>query len=673
MSKFVVSEYFEVSLDQPVKEFENEFVRSYVAKDTRQPELQLVCLKTSVFPPPRTNSIDKYISLFRSTPSLPMMALVHSVNSFINSSRDSKSILLFYQRPKGQLISTAITDRFTPWSEDMIIDKMIKPVFEVISNLNQRGLTHQTISPFNMFMVSPEKNHPVKLGDSLSVPAGFFQHHFFEPLDYAMTDPIAKGEGTITNDLFALGATVAFLAAGGLPHNLTPDDIISSRIEHGTFNAYIGKNTLSARINELLRGVLHDNEEHRWGVYEVGQWITAGRQTSPMTHPPRRASRPITFNDKSEIYTINTLFAEMIKSPLSALEMVDKNELSMWLKNGLADNHRVHQIEDMKAVLGKDSSSSERLMGVFQIMMPETPFFWQGRFYKPQGIGMAFTNAVLKNDNVETITSLLSAPVLSYYLSVEQTIDPEHADEASMYNNKIERHVLSAKTFLGFTGLGGGVERAIYHMCPQIACLSPIVRSYNALSVTELLYALDDIGMRSNKPELPIDNHIIAYVFSKESSLKQTIIHNLSSGSRLKQIRGALQLLSELQQKQRIKKLTGLCKWFGELSGSVIDGFKNLQYQEHLKAKLQAIIDSGNLAGLCKLIDNRKAIEIDIRGLRVATNEVNFIESSVKNIINTSGNEIHYSVSIGQNNAMALAASLSIIASGIYIFVKAAL
>ena len=128
-----------------------------------------------------------------------------------------------------------------------------------------------------------------------------------------------------------------------------------------------------------------------------------------------------------------------------------------------------------------------------------------------------------------------------------------------------------------------------------------------------------------------------------------------------------------MQQKQRIKKLTGLCKWFGELSGSVIDGFKNLQYQEHLKAKLQAIIDSGNLAGLSKLIDNRKAIEIDIRGLRVATNEVNFIESSVKNIINTSGNEIHYSVSIGQNNAMALAASLSIIASGIYIFVKAAL
>ncbi len=46
--------------------------------------------------------------------------------------------------------------------------------------------------------------------------------------------------------------------------------------------------------------------------------------------------------------------------PLSALEMVDKNELSMWLKNGLADNHRVHQIEDMKAVLGKDASSSER-------------------------------------------------------------------------------------------------------------------------------------------------------------------------------------------------------------------------------------------------------------------------------------------------------------------------
>ncbi len=672
MSKFVVSEYFEISLDQPLKEFENEFVKAYAAQDTRQPELQLICLKTSTFPPPRVNLLDKATSLYRSSPSLPLMQLVHYVNGYINSSRDSKSLLLFFQRPKGQRVVNSITDRFTPWTEDLITDKIIKPAYEVLNNLNQMGFTHQSLSPLNMFMSSPEKGHPVKIGESVSVPAGFYQHAFFEPINYAMIDPIAKGEGKITNDLFALGASVAFLAMGGLHPNLNPDNIISSRIEFGSYHAYIGKNTLSSRLNELLRGLLHDTEEHRWGIYEVGQWLTAGRQASPMSHPPRRASRPISFNEKSEIYTVNTLFAEMIKSPLNALEMVDKNELSMWLKNGLADNHRVHQIEDMKAVLGKDASSSERLLGVFQIMMPETPFFWQGRFYNPQGLGMAFTNAVLKNDNIEAISSLLSSSILPYYMSSEIVSDTSGPEESSSIN-RTERQALSAKTFLSYSGLGGGVERAIYHMCPEMACLSPIVRNYNVLNLTELLLALDDIGNRSTKPDLPIDKHIIAYTFSKETNLRQSLIQNLSSNSKQKQIRGSLQLLAELQQKQRIRKLTGLCKWFGELSGSVIDSFKNLEYQNHLKTKLQKIIDSGNLMELSKLLENRKAIEIDLQGLRVASNEIKFIEATVKNIIGSSSSDVHYSVSIGQTNAMALSAAISIIATGIYIFVKAAL
>lgn len=672
MSKYVVSEFFEIALDQPVKEFENEFVRAYVARDMRQPELQLVCLKASTFPPPRVNLTEKYIAVSKNSPSLGLMALIHAENNYINSSRDSKSTLLFFQRPKGQKVVNSITDRFSPWHEDFIIDKIVKPVYEVINVLNQKGLTHQNISPFNMFMTGPEKNIPVRLGESLSVPAGFYQHPYFEPINYAMIDPIAKGEGSITNDLFALGATVAFLALGGLHQNLNPHDILSSRIENGSYHSYVGKNNLSSRLNELLRGLLHDVEEHRWGVYEVGQWLTSGRQASPMTHPPRRASRPITFNDKSEIYTVNTLFAEMIKSPLNALEMVDKNELSMWLKNGLSDNHRVHQIEDMKAVLGKDASSSERLLGVFQIMMPETPFFWQGRFYNPQGLGLAFANAVLKNDNVEAISSLLLSSVLPYYMSVELMSETPTTDEQAI-SNKVERHVLSAKTFLGYHGVGGGVERALYHMCAELACLSPIVRNYNILNITELLYALDDIGQRANKPDLPVDKHIIAFIFAKESNLKQSMVHNLSSGSKQKKIRGALQLLADLQQKQRIKKLTGLCKWFGELSGSVIDSFKNLDYQNHLKTKLQNIIDSGNLMELSKLIDNRKAIEIDAHGLKVATNEVNIINATVKNIITSTSSDVHYSVSIGQNNAMALSAALSIIATGIYIFVKAAL
>lgn len=671
MSGHTVADYYEIFLDQPLKDFESEYVCAYACRDVRQPELPLVCLKSSVFPPPRTGMFDRFQTLIKAMPNLELMDLQYYGNEYISSAKDAKSVVLIYQKPKGAKLVQSLTDRFIPWEEDDVIDKIIKPVFEIINAFSQRKLTHQFISPLNMYLANTEKNPRVKVGDCLATPAGFHQHPFFEPLNYAMVDPIAKGEGTLTNDLFALGATIAFFLNGGFPSQLNLDKLIAQRVEHGTLHVYLPKGLQNGRIYELLRGLLHDNEEHRWGTHEINQWLTAGRQSSAMLHPPRRASRPLSFNGKDDIYTINSLFVEMISNPMSAIEMIHKNELSMWFKNSLSDNHRLHQFDDLATVLGSEASGSERLMGVLQILMPGTPFFWQGRFYMPNGLGIAFTEAVLKNDNVESLSALLSSAILPYYLSADS--DPEVIAEDENYAHNFNKAILSAKSFINYQGIGGGIERSIYYMCPRMPCLSPIVRQYNVLSLKELLLVLDEIGSRSKKPELPMDRHIIAYIFSKESTLRQSILHNMSSASKLKQIRGCLRLFSELQLRFRMKKLTGLCQWFGDLAESVIDGFKNLKYQEVLRKRLQAAIEGGDLASLIKLLDNNKAIEIDAQGLRDALHELQGIDRTVRAIVNLTGHQNHYSERIGQNNAMTLAAALSFTTSGLYIFIKAAL
>ncbi|MBW8310184.1 MAG: hypothetical protein K0M45_11235 [Candidatus Paracaedibacteraceae bacterium] len=671
MSRYTIADCYEVFLDQPLEDFENESVRAYACRDNRQPELPLVCLKASVFPQPRMQILEKFHSLSRTMPSVPFMNLQYYGNDYLSSAKDSKSILLIYQRPKGGRVVQNLEEKFIPWAEEEVSDKLIKPVYEVINALQYKGLTHQSISPLNMYINPEEKMQRVKVGDCLAVPAGLYQHPFFEPINYAMTEPIGKGEATITNDLFALGASVAYVLNGGFPTQLDLSKAMAPRMDHGSLSLYLPRGLQNGRLYELLRGLLHDNEEHRWGIHEVGQWLTAGRQASPMSHPPRRASRPLSFNGKDDIYTINSLFVEMYNSPMNALEMIHKNELSMWLKNGLSDNHRIHQLDDLNTVLGSEASGAERLMGVFQILMPGMPFFWQGKFYTRNGLGAAFADAIARNDNVESLSLLLSSSILPYYLNADSSSENLNTDDSPTRNQN--KAILSAKSFINYHGVGGGVERAMYYMCPSLPCLSPIIRQHNVISVTELLYALDEVGRRSNKPELPIDNHIISYVFSKESALRQSILQNLSSQSKHKKIRGALRLFAELQAKNRIKTLTGLCKWFGDLSDSVIDGFKNIKYQEILRKKIQRSVDSGDLSGLIKLLDNKKALEIDANGLKAATSEVRHIEKTVKAIIHLTQTPNHYSEKIGHNNAMMIAAALSFAASGIYIFIKATL
>lgn len=671
MSRYTIADCYEIFLDQPLKDFDTESVRAYACRDMRQPELPLVCLKTSIFPPPRLHLIEKFFSLSRSMPNIPWMNLQYYGNEYLSSARDAKSMVLVYQRPKGFRLVQNLAERFAPWSEEQVINQLIKPAYEVINALQEKALTHQSISPFNMYFDPDNKIHQIKTGEFLGSPPGLYQHPFFEPLEYAMVEPIGKGEATVTNDLFALGASVAYMINGGFPPQLDLSRLVIQRIEYGTLPLYLPKNIQNGRLYELLRGLLHDNQEHRWHLREVAQWLTAGRQASPMSHPPRRASRPLSFNGKEDIYTINSLFVEMVNSPMAALEMVHKNELSMWLKNGLSDNHRMHQLDDLNTVLGSNASSAERLLGVFQILVPGSPFFWQGKFYSSNGLGTAFCDAVLRNENVESLSSLLSSYILPYYLKVDEVIENTNPDES--YHQHHGKSLLTAKNFINYTGIGGGVERAIYHLCPFLPCLSPIVRPYNVLSITELLHALDDIGNRANKPGLPIDKHIIAYIFSKENTFRQSIIKNLSAPSRHKQLCGILGLLSELQVRFRIKKLTGLCKWFGEIAGSVIEEFKNLKYREILRKKLQAAIEQGNLLALIKLLDNSKAIEMDIKGLRAANAEIRSIDQTVQVLANLSGVPNHYAEKLGQNNAMMVAAVLSFIVSGIYIFIKATL
>ncbi|WP_010297728.1 hypothetical protein [Candidatus Odyssella thessalonicensis] len=671
MSRYTIADVYEVYLDQPLKEFETETVRAFACKDLRQPELSLVCLKTSVFPPPRIQLFDKFLSLSKAFPTASFMTLQHYGNEYLSSTRDSKSMVLIYQRPNGNRVISDLHQHFTPWTEEEIIERLVKPVNDGLTLLGQYGLAHQCVLPTNMYLPAGDKLPRIKLGDCLASPPGLYQHPFFEPIEYAMTEPIAKGEAAPTNDLFALGATVAYLANGGFPTDIDFSKLAAQRIELGTLAAYAPKTQQSGRIYELLRGLLQDNKEHRWGPAEIGQWLTAGRPTAAISPPPRRASRPLSFNGKEDVYTINTLFVEMVNAPLSALELMNKNVLPMWLKNGLNDNHRMHQLDDLNALLVRDSTANERLMGVLQILYPGSPLFWQGKFYAFNGLGMVFCDTVLRNDNYDSLTALLSSSILPYYMNTDNAKDLLNNEESTTFN--YGKALLSAKTFLNYAGVGGGVERAIYHMSPFLPCLSPIVRQQNVYSVPELLHALDDIGHRTNKPELPVDRHIIAFIFSKETALKQSTLNNLSSSSQQKNVRGILRLLAELQNRTRIKQLTGLCKWFGEISEPVVESFKNQKYKSLLRRKLQTAIESGNLSGLIKLLDNHKAIESDIQGLRAANLEVSFIDKTVQTILKTAATPKHYSETIGQNNAMIMAAALSFAASGIYIFIKAAL
>ena len=82
--------------------------------------------------------------------------------------------------------------------------------------LSERERTHRAICPNNLYFADTGQR-TLMLGEAAPAPPGFSQPDLFEPIELAGADKAARGEGTLADDLFALGITVLCLLLGRVP------------------------------------------------------------------------------------------------------------------------------------------------------------------------------------------------------------------------------------------------------------------------------------------------------------------------------------------------------------------------------------------------------------------------------------------------------------------------
>ena len=76
----------------------------------------------------------------------------------------------------------------------------------------------------------------------VSAPAGFDQPVVYETIEKSMADEGGRGIGQITDDMYALGVTLAFLVQKRLPvFGNSKEQIILKKIEGSTFRSIVGK------------------------------------------------------------------------------------------------------------------------------------------------------------------------------------------------------------------------------------------------------------------------------------------------------------------------------------------------------------------------------------------------------------------------------------------------
>lgn len=190
----------------------------------------------------------------------------------------------------------------------------------------------------------------------------------------------------------------------------------------------------------------------------------------------------------------------------------------------------------------------------------------------------------------------------------------------------------SLKKFNDIESIGYGMERCLYELNPELACLSPSLMHASALTPAEALIALEAVAAQPNRPSFPVDRHLAAFLMSRWKGLSFIDVRDMGKPQREVKNLAVLKILASVQTHFKIKGLPNLCQWMAEICAPMITHYHNLKERARVQEEMARAISTGQLIKLVRIFENRQALVEDHSDYQAAKIEVLLIESEIKEI-----------------------------------------
>ncbi|WP_291299039.1 hypothetical protein [Elioraea sp.] len=600
-----------VDTGRPVQGLVGGGLTAFAAKPARGDATPAFAVRCRTHHPPRLRAIGRLPDA-ETLPGL-LLPLGHGLSS---AGDDEPARYIMYPVPPGQALMTA-GERRNPLGETDLIQNVAKPIARVLGGFADAGLTHRSIRPDNLFR--PLAGGPVTVGEAFALPPGFAQPAVFEPCGMAMCSPAGKGEGTVEDDLYALGVTLLALATGQWPlAGLDDRATIRLRLERGSLAALVGTARLPASVATLLRGLLAEDPSYRPSFDEIALWPGGARGRPQTARPVRKATRPFDFAGEP-ILDARSLAFSMASRWSEGLRVARSAALIAWLDRALGD---ATLTERVAGIAVSDPSAGEAdgdvmLSRVLSAIDPQGPLWWRGIAMMPDGLGTMLAEAhAAPNPNADRqrdLADMIEAQALSRFAA-------EHPERADMID--IDKAGRSARAQSRARVLGGGKERLLYQLNPGLPCLSPMVRNASASTLPALLAALEVVAATSppgGGAPTPIDRHVAGFIGANMEGQLDTLLAAAGDTGRPEdQALATVSVFARLQRLQRGLSLPNLAKWVAKLAAPAVNTWYHKAQRARVEKELPAAATAGDFAAMIQVLDNPSARNEDRGGFAEA-------------------------------------------------------
>ena len=501
----------------------------------------------------------------------------------------------------------ALSEGLGPWPESTLFDKVLRPAVLALLAIEKRGATHRSIRINNMFRGAARGQ--VVLGAAWAAPPASLQPALYEPPYSAMCLPCGRGEGSVADDVDALGVALIVLALGRNPlAGLDEAVVLERKLALGSYEALVDGERLPSAIGDLVRGMLAEDPEHRPAPALLADPASVrGRRVA--ARPRRRAQGPLELGG-FEAWDARVLAFAIARQPENALPAIKSGALDRWLRRSLGDVILAARLDEAAREQTADPPPKEArpeatlAARLVALLDPLAPLCWQGVAWWPDGLGPALAAAQAGDPQLAgKLGESLSVEAASAWAAVRR----ERCDEGLLRAEarQIGRCCGNEARPGGSTGSS---TRSIRCSPAAVPCCTTARSPASPISCPR---------SRRSRPRLTATPHLRS-IRTPSPSSRPGASCGWTAASRAASSRRTgplmpMRVLARLQAQLRPGPLPGLGAWLAVQAEPVLAGLRNRTRRVFVQERLQTLAGAGQLQDMLALIDDRASREADAR------------------------------------------------------------
>ena len=599
-----------IRCDQPLHELSYGKVKTYAVTDNKGSETQLYAAVSDITRP----YVERNLEKLSSYENQHTVRLIDHGRANISALNEYRYVFIFEQ-PRGISLARLMADG-VEFTENRFINRIAKPIAEIITAFEHMGIQHARINPKNIFINEKE----LILGECITEPPGFSQETIYEPMERLCSLPAGLGGGTIKTDIYALGI-LAIDVIGNLTRyrDLPRKDYITLLLQNGTYNTLAGKGKFSPGFHDLLIGALNEAPDERWNSETLNIWLGGKRFNLLRPGKPHEASRPFEFNGE-EFYSPRALAYSLYRNWSTAASTIRKLPIGRWFEQGMNKKEKAEIVERVILTTGGSDSQNPRqnnelLSRIITLLDPGGPIRLEDISFNMGGIGILAVDAIHDKNNHELslVQDIINFDLSSFWADLQEHIS--NTSEEMIWRLEKIRHFLRSK------GLGFGTERMLYNLNPQLPCLSTALRKYHLADKKDLILALDQIVSEQPDAISLTDRHLNAFMANRAFISKEVTVKECQHHTKIIERKEliALIILARLQEKTGEKKLKGLAYWAALQLLPLVEDVHSLRTRGEICQDLILTSERGHIGSVLQCLVNAKILNRDLNGVQKAS------------------------------------------------------